>query len=157
MLLGEAKIPLRVIFLTCFELRLYNVVHCFFTIGEFHIDYFFAWVLFKDIKLKLLVVSNSLQPHGLYSLWNSLDHQNIGVGSLSLLEGIFSTQGSNPGVPHCRWFFTCWATREAQEYWSVVAYPFSSRSSWSRNPTRVSCFADGYFTCWAIREAHEQT
>ena len=27
-------------------------------------------------------------------------------GSLSLLQGIFPTQGSNPGLPHCRWFFT---------------------------------------------------
>ena len=25
-----------------------------------------------------------------------------GVGSLSLLQGICSTQGSNPGLPHCR-------------------------------------------------------
>ena len=28
--------------------------------------------------------------------------QNNGVGSLSLLQGIFLTQGSNPGLPHCR-------------------------------------------------------
>ena len=48
-----------------------------------------------------LVVSNSLRPHGLYSSWNSLG-QNIGVGSLSLLQGIFPTQGSNPGFLHCR-------------------------------------------------------
>ena len=27
---------------------------------------------------------------------------NIGVGSLSLLWGIFPTQGSHPGLPHCR-------------------------------------------------------
>ena len=47
------------------------------------------------------VVTNSLWPHGLYSPWNSLDH-NTGVGSLSLLQGIFATQGSNPGLPHCR-------------------------------------------------------
>ena len=33
--------------------------------------------------------------------WNSPD-QNTGVGSLSLLQGIFSTQGSNPDFPHCR-------------------------------------------------------
>ena len=26
-----------------------------------------------------------------------------GVGSLSLLQGIFPTQGLNPGLPHCRW------------------------------------------------------
>ena len=45
------------------------------------------------------VVSNSLQPHGLYSPWNS-PGQNTGVDSLSLLQGIFPTQGSNPGLPH---------------------------------------------------------
>ena len=27
--------------------------------------------------------------------------QNTGVGSLSLLQGLFPTQGSNPGLPHC--------------------------------------------------------
>ena len=43
------------------------------------------------------VVSDSLQPHGLYSLWNS-PGQNTGVGSLSLLQGIFPTQGSNPSL-----------------------------------------------------------
>ena len=48
------------------------------------------------------VVSNSLQPHGLYSPWNSPGH-NTRVGSLSFLQGIFPTQGSNPGLPHSRW------------------------------------------------------
>ena len=47
------------------------------------------------------VMSNSLQPHGLYSPWNSLG-QNTGVGSLSLLHGIFPTQESNWGLPQCR-------------------------------------------------------
>ena len=48
------------------------------------------------------VVSNSLQHHRLYSPWNS-PGQNTGVGSLSFLQGIFLTQGSNPGLWHCRW------------------------------------------------------
>ena len=47
------------------------------------------------------VMSDCLQPHGLYSSWNS-PGQNTRVGSLSLLQGIFPTQGSNPGLPHCR-------------------------------------------------------
>ena len=41
-------------------------------------------------------MSDSLQLHGLYSPWNS-PGQNTGVGSLSLVQGIFPTQGSNPG------------------------------------------------------------
>ena len=40
------------------------------------------------------VLSNPLGPHGPYSLWNS-PGQSTGVGSLSLLQGIFPTQGSN--------------------------------------------------------------
>ena len=50
------------------------------------------------------VVSHFLQSHGLYSLWNS-PGQNTGVGSHSLLQGIFPTHGSNPGLPHCRHIF----------------------------------------------------
>ena len=46
-------------------------------------------------------MSNSLQPYGLYSLWNS-PGQDTGVGSLSLLQRIFPTQGLNPGLPHWR-------------------------------------------------------
>ena len=37
----------------------------------------------------------------LHSSWSS-PGQNTGVGNLSLLQGIFPTQGSNPGLPHCR-------------------------------------------------------
>ena len=48
------------------------------------------------------VKSNSLGSHGLYSPWNS-PGQNTEVESLSLLQGIFSAQRSNPGLPHCRW------------------------------------------------------
>ena len=44
------------------------------------------------------VVSDSLQPHGLYSTWNS-PGQNTGLGSLSLLQWIFLTQESNRGSP----------------------------------------------------------
>ena len=47
------------------------------------------------------VVSDSLRLHGLYTPLDS-SGQNTGVGSLSLLQGIFPTQGSNPGLPHCR-------------------------------------------------------
>ena len=40
-------------------------------------------------------------PHGLQNPRNS-PGQNTGVGNLSLLQGIIPTQGSNPGLPHCR-------------------------------------------------------
>ena len=40
-------------------------------------------------------------PNGLDSPWNFLG-QNTGVGSCSLLQGIFRIQGSNPGLLYCR-------------------------------------------------------
>ena len=57
-------------------------------------------------------VPSSLRPHGLYSPWDS-PGQNTGVGSLSLLQGIFPTQGSNPGLPHCRQILYQLSHREA--------------------------------------------
>ena len=53
------------------------------------------------MKVSGSVVSNSLRSHGLNRPWNS-PGQNTGVGSLSLLQGIFPTQGLNPGLPYCR-------------------------------------------------------
>ena len=48
------------------------------------------------------VIPDYFQPHGPYSLWNS-PGQNTGVGSLSLLQGIFIIQESNPDLLNCRW------------------------------------------------------
>ena len=42
-------------------------------------------------------------PHGLNSPWNP-PGGNTAVGSLSLLQGIFATQGLNLGLLDCRWF-----------------------------------------------------
>ena len=68
------------------------------------------------------VVSHSLRPHELQPTrllcpWDS-PGKSTGVGSHALLQGIFPTQGSNPGLPHCRWIIYVWTTREAQESWS---------------------------------------
>ena len=77
------------------------------------------------------VVSNSLQPHGLYSPWNS-PGQNTGVGSLSLLHGIFPAQGSNPGLPHCGQILYQPSHQESPRMLEWVVNPFSCRSSWPR-------------------------
>ena len=47
------------------------------------------------------VVSDSLRPARLLCPWDS-PGENTGVGCHFLLQGIFPTQGSNPGLPHCR-------------------------------------------------------
>ena len=58
----------------------------------------FHWLKWSE---SCSVVSNSLRPHGLYSPWES-PGQNTGEGSLSLLQGIFPTQGLNWDLLHCR-------------------------------------------------------
>ena len=98
------------------------------------------------------VVSDSLWPHGLYSTWNS-PGRNGGVGSLSLLQGIFPTQGSKPGLPHCGWIFYQLNHKGSLRILEWVAYPFSSGSFQPRNRTWIFCIAGGFFTNWAIREA----
>ena len=97
------------------------------------------------------VVSNSLWPYGLYSPWNS-PGQNTGVGSRSLLQEIFPTQGSNPGLSHCKRILYQLNHKGSPRILEWVAYPFSRGSSRPRNLTGVSCIAGGFFTDWAIRE-----
>ena len=92
-------------------------------------------------------MSDSLLLHGFYSPWNS-PGQNTGEGSLSLLQGIFPTQGSNSGLQHCGQILY----QLSQKILERVAYPFSRESSQPRNRTGVSCIAGGFFTNWSIRE-----
>ena len=101
-------------------------------------------------SLSCSVMSDSLWPHGLYSPWNS-PGQNPGVGSLSFLQGIFSTQGSNPGLPHCRRVLYQLSHKGSPRVLEWVAYPFSRGSSRPRNRIRVSCIAGGFFRALLIK------
>ena len=97
------------------------------------------------------VVCDCLQPHGQYSPRNS-PGQNTGMGSLSLLQGIFPTQGSNPGLPHCGQILYQLSHQGSPRILEQVAYPFSRGSSWPRNWTEVSWIV-GQFTNWPIRDS----
>ena len=62
------------------------------------------------------VMLDSLQPYGLWparllSPWDS-PGKNTGVGCHALLQGIFLTQGLNPGLLHYRRILYSWATGE---------------------------------------------
>ena len=54
--------------------------------------------LLPKVKVKIAVMSNSLQPHGLYMPWNSLG-QNTGVGSLSPSPGDLPNPVNEPRSP----------------------------------------------------------
>ena len=99
------------------------------------------------------VVSDSSRPHGLYSLWNS-PGQKTGFICPFLPHGIFPTQGSNPGPPHCRQILYYLNHQGSPRILEWVASPFFWGSYPPRNQTGVSCIAGGSFTNSAIREAH---
>ena len=74
------------------------------------------------------VISDSLQPHGPYSPWNS-PGQNTGLGNLSLLQGIFPTQGLNPVLLHCRQILYQLSHKEISELWQLEQKSFHSKLS----------------------------
>ena len=110
----------------------------------------------RSLKPKLLkwseshsVMSDSLRPHGLYSPWNS-PGQNTGASSLSVLQGIFPTQGSNPSLPHCRWIPYQVSQKASPRILEWVDFPFSRGASWPRNQTAVSCISGGFILCQIV-------
>ena len=120
-----------------------NFEHCFCSLPS--ILFTACWISFPMVSESRSIVSDSLQPHGLYSPWNS-PGQNTGVGSLSLLQGIFLTQGSNPGLPHGRQILYQLSHKGSPRILEWVACPFFSGSSRPRNRTRVSFIEGRFFT-----------
>ena len=111
---------------------------------------FYIWVL--NVKVKSLsCVQLFVTPWTIQSM--EFSRQETGVGRYSILQGIFPTQGLNPGLPHCRWVLYQLSHQESPIL-EWLAYPFSSGSFWPRNWTEVSCIAGVFFTSWATREAH---
>ena len=76
----------------------------------------------KSLSLVQLLATPWTVVHGLYSPWNS-PGQNTGRGSPSFLQGIFPTQGSNPGILHCRQILYQLSHKGSQEYWSGWSIP----------------------------------
>ena len=87
-----------------------------------------------------------LRSHGLSSQWNS-PGQNIGVGSRSLLQGIFLTQGLNPGLPHCRQILYQLNHQGSPRILEWVAYISSPGDLPDTGlEAEVSCIAGRFFT-----------
>ena len=111
------------------------------------------WSGLSSVQFSHSVVSDSLWPHESQHTRPPCRSSTPGVGSLSFLQGIFPTQGLNPGLPQCRQILYQLSHKGSPRILEWVAYPFSSRSSQSRNRTGVFHTAGGFFTSWAIREA----
>ena len=87
------------------------------------------------LSVSCSVVSNSLQPHGLWPArffcpWDSPD-KNTGVDCHSLIQRIFLIQGSNSGLLHCRQILYCLRRRENKVcycFQSLLLFPLFSPS-----------------------------
>ena len=117
----------------------------------------FLLTCFVDHGWKVKVKDTQLSP----TLCDPMGYTVHGILQARILEwvafpssrGIFSTQGSNPGLPHCRWILYQLSHKGSPRILEWIAYPFSSGSSQPRNWTKVSYLAGRFFTNWAIREA----
>ena len=67
-------------------------------------------------------VTPSVNSLRLYSQWNS-PGQNTGVGSLSFLQGIFPTQGSNSRLLPCKRILYLLCHKKSSRILEPVAYP----------------------------------
>ena len=73
------------------------------------------------VVLSRSVLSDSLEPHGLYWLLGISLCKNTGVSCHALLQGIFPTQGLNPGLPHCRWILYHLSHQGSPVYiWNII-------------------------------------
>ena len=116
----------------------------------------------KHKKIKMAVLASAvlcLVTQSYATLCNTMDccppgssvhrdspGKNTVIGCHALLQGIFPTQGSNPGLLHCKWILCCLSQQRSPRILECVAYPFSRESSQPRNRTGVSCIASRSFT-----------
>ena len=122
-----------------------EVAHCF-KIENLGKD---TYVCSLNESCSCSVASDSVTPWN--SPWNS-PGPNTGVGSRFLFQEIFPSQVLSPGLPDCRQILYQLSHQGSPRILKWVAYPFSSKSSWPRNWTGVSCLAGGFFPSGTTRE-----
>ena len=66
------------------------------------ISFAFCVVCVKSLSCVRLFVTPTDYTLSGSSVHGDSPGKNTGVGCHALLQGIFPTQGSNPGLPHCR-------------------------------------------------------
>ena len=93
------------------------------------------------MKLLVALVLNQAPPGSQASsrgeakdsaLLSSPPGTNTGVGCHFLLQGIFPTQGSHPGLPHCRWILYLENPRDGGAWWAAVYGVTQSRTRLKR-------------------------
>ena len=74
------------------------------------------------------------------SVYGDSPGKTTGVGCHALLKGIFPIQGSNSGLPHCRWILYRLSHQGSPRVLELFAVPSSRESFRHRDWTHISCF-----------------
>ena len=122
-----------------------------------------AWATSQSLKSICAVLRLAVQSCS--TLWDPMDNsppvssvhkdslgKNTGVGGHALLQDIFPTQVSSPGLPHCRQILYHLSHQRIPRILEWVAYPFSKESSPPRNRTRVSCIAGRFENFCSVKD-----
>ena len=119
----------------------FPVLHCLPQFAQTHVH----WVSDASESGSRSILS--LWPHGLYParLLCPLNcpGRNTGVGCLSLLQGIFPTQESNPDLPHCRRILYCLSYQGSPPLSNHLTF-ISDCGEWETsrcNCQHLSCFS----------------
>ena len=107
--------------LCCVDLKAFNLI----PLGPLRVitlDLPATWDRFDEWKVKVAQTCPTLCDPVDCSPWNSTG-RNTKVGSCSLLQAIFPTQGLNPGLSHCRWILHQLNYQGRPRILEWVAYP----------------------------------
>ena len=104
-----------------------------------HLTFFFFGLIVKQVLSFCQILrapsegeSRSVMSDSLLEHWS---------GSPSLLQGVCLTQGSNPGLPHCRWILYQLSHREAQE---------STKALEKKDELKFTIVQWGMWTCFSL-------
>ena len=118
-----------------------------------------GWTHRKEVKFITLshfscvqlFVIHGLQPARLLCPWD-FPGKNTGVGSHFLLQGIFLTQGSNPGLLHCRQMIY-WLSYEGSPFWHYPVIKHAVSKSGLHLTRKVELFSNRTFAMTSIAKA----
>ena len=125
----------------------------------------FGRMMSESESVSCSIMSDSLQPYVLQSVrplcpWNS-PGKNTGVGSHFLLQGIFPTQGSNPGLLHCREILYClsyqgspWWVDVSVALWCNTCHVRSRRGCWGRKEVKKDFLENSFKLSWRVSSHH---
>ena len=109
-----------------------------------------------DLKINLMWYINNFYTDNMlkwYSGWNT-PGKNTGVGSHSLFQGIFPTQGTNPCLPHCRQTLLPSELTGKPKNTGVGSHSLLQGTFLTLGLNRDPCIVGRFFISWATREAH---